>query len=125
MAQALKSPPQFEVLDGELWQDQWTTPALALEVKPESRDRLLRLTITNPHFNTAYLRNTVKLTLDGEVVFSDLMFAGHGLRVERFVPAKAPVLLELSSEATLEADPLDDRSRGVWLKLEHREPAKE
>ena len=124
MVRALKPAPELEVLDGALSPDHWTTPALALELKPEPRDRTVRLTITNPHFNTAYLRNRVTLTLDGETAFADLLFAGHGVRVERFVAAKEPLLLELTSEATLEPDPLDDRPRGVWLKLSHREAEK-
>ncbi len=118
MARALKPAPDFEVLDGALAPDHWATPTLALELRPEPRDRTVRATITNPHFNTAYLRNRVTLALDGETAFADLLFAGHGVRVERFVPAKAPLLLELSSEASLEPDALDDRARGVWLKLE-------
>jgi hypothetical protein len=121
---ALKPAPELEVLDGALWPDHWATPVLALEVKPAARNRTMRITITNPHFNTAYLRNTVRLTLDGEAAFADLMFAGHGVRVERFMPAKSALLVELSSEAALEPDALDDRSRGVWLKLEQREVAK-
>jgi hypothetical protein len=120
MARALKPHPEFEVLDGALWPDAWTTPRLALELAPEARDRMVRVTITNPHFNTAYLRNTVRLVLDGETAFSDLVFAGHGVRVERLVLAKAPLLIELTSEATLEPDALDDRARGVWLKLSHK-----
>ena len=120
MARALKPAPEHEVLDGALSPDRWATPTLALELKPEAADRTVRATITNPHFNTAYLRNRVTLTLDGETAFDDLMFAGHGVRVERFVPAKAALLLELSSEASLEPDALDDRVRGVWLKLEHK-----
>ena len=121
---ALKSAPELEVLDGALWPDHWATPALALELKPAARNRTLRITITNPHFSTAYLRNKVRLVLDGEVAFDDLMFGGHGVRVERLVPAKSALLLELSSEASLEPDALDDRARGVWLKLEQREVAK-
>ena len=121
---ARKPAPEVEVLDGALWPDHWATPSLALVLKSQPRDRLVRATITNPHFNTAYLRNKVRLVLDGETAFDDLMFAGHGVRVERFVPARSPLLVELVSEASLEPDALDDRARGVWLKLENREAEK-
>lgn len=117
MARAIKSTPEVEVLDGALSPDRWTTPTIAVQVAPEPRDRTVSATITNPHFNTAYLRNRVTLTMDGETAFADLLFAGHSVRVERFVPAKEALLIELASEASLEPDALDPRARGVWLKL--------
>lgn len=117
MARAIKSAPEFEVLDGALSPDHWTTPTLAVQLAPAPLDRTISATITNPHFNTAYLRNRVTVTMDGATAFADLLFAGHSVRVERFVPAKEGLLIELASEASLEPDALDPRARGVWLKL--------
>jgi hypothetical protein len=120
MPAALKSTPDFDVIEGVYWPDRWTTPAVALELHPVARARTVRITVTNPHFNGAYLRNKVRLLLDGEAAFADLMFPGHGVRVEREVPARSSLLVELASEATLAPDPLDDRSRGVWLSLSQK-----
>jgi hypothetical protein len=120
MARAIRPRPEVEVIDGQLWPDGWTTPQLAIEVAPEPAERLVRVTVTNPWFNTTYLRNRLTVRLDGETAFDDLVFAGHGVRIERTAAAKAPLLIEVASEASLEPDPLDDRARGVWLKLEQK-----
>jgi hypothetical protein len=121
---ALKPRPDLEVLDGALTADDWATPMLAVQLRAEPVDRIIQARISNPHFNTAYLRNRVTVTIDGQAVFDDMLFAGHGLKVEHRAPARAPVLIEVSSEASLEPDALDNRSRGIWLKLIQKEPEK-
>jgi hypothetical protein len=124
MAQPLKSSPAFDVLEGEFWRDGWTSPRLTLEVGPEKSERVVRVTVTNPYFNGAYLRNRITVRVDGETAFEDLVFGGHGVRVEHTAAARAPLLVEIESEASLEPDELDERLRGLWLKLEQKAVAK-
>ena len=121
---ALKPRPDLEVIEGALGADDWATPVLAVQLKAEPVDRLIEARITNPHVSTAYLRNRVTVAIDGQTVFDDMLFAGHGLKVDHLAPARAPVLIELTSETSLEPDALDNRSRGVWLKLTQQEPEK-
>jgi hypothetical protein len=117
---ALKPRPDFETLEGTLPSDHWATPRLALQLAAAPADRVIRAVVTNPHHATAYLRNRVRIAVDGRTVFDDMLFAGHGVEVEHHAPAKAPVLFELESEASLAPDPIDGRNRGVWLNLIQR-----
>ena len=114
---ALKSSPEFEALEGALSPDRWTTPRLALQLSPAPAERVIRAVITNPHHSTAYLRNRVRVAIEGRTVFDDILFAGRGVSVEHLAPAKAPVLIEVESQATLSPDAIDGRSRGVFLDL--------
>lgn len=117
MADAKPAVPAFEVLEGELRDDGWTTRRLALRLPKSGAERVLKASIRNPGFNEGYLRNTVKVWIDGQPAFSDILFAGQGVQVEQRIPAREEVLLELESEAYMVPDPLDARERGVILKL--------
>ena len=109
--------PAFEALEGELRDDGWTTRRLALRFPKAKGDRVLKLTLRNPGFNEAYLRNTVRLSVDGTEVFADILFAGQGVVIEQPLPGGVEMLLELDSEAYMVPDVLDQRERGVILRL--------
>jgi hypothetical protein len=109
--------PAFEVLDGELHGDGWTSQRLAVRFPKEKSDRVIKASIRNPGFNEAYLRNTLTVSFDGQQVFCDVLFAGQGVQVDQRLPAGEEILLELHSEACLLPDALDQRERGVILKL--------
>jgi hypothetical protein len=109
--------PDLEVLSGSFYEDHWTSPSVALRLLPAGQRRTIRLLIWNPFFNQRYLRNKVAVAFDGEIVFHDLIFGGASLKIERELKAREELLLEVQSEATMGADPLDPRDRGVRMKL--------
>ncbi len=109
--------PKLDVLFGELYEDHWTSPSVAINIKPSEQRRTIRGLIWNPYFNPKYMRNKVAVSVDGEIIFHDLMFAGGALRVERELRPREEMLFEVESEASLNYDPLDSRGRGVILKL--------
>lgn len=109
--------PKLEVLSGAFHEDHWLSPSAAILVTPGAERRTIRGVLWNPYFNPQYLRNRVMVTVDGERVFHDLVFAGGALRIERDLAPREELLLEIESEAAMDADPLDDRPRGMRLKL--------
>jgi hypothetical protein len=113
--------PNLQLLDGRLAGDGWTTRTLALLVEPAGKARVIKAVLRNPHYNGAYLRNEVSVALDGEEVFAGVVFAGESVTIERPLPARQELLLELKSEAWMAPDVFDDRERAVILKLTERD----
>lgn len=112
--------PNLQVLDGSLHADGWATRALAVLIEPAGKARVIKAVLRNPHYNGGYLRNAVSVALDGEEVFAAVIFAGETVTLERSLPARQELLLELMSEAWMAPDVFDDRERAVILKLTER-----
>lgn len=111
------SAPRIELLSGDLHGDGWASGGLALRVEPEVFDRVLKIAVRNPHLGAMHLRNQVRIDVEGERLFDEVMFPGVTITIERPVDAKAELLVELSSEAVMAPDALDSRERGVFVKL--------
>jgi hypothetical protein len=125
MAEEEGRAPAFEVITGALHDDGWATRKLALRVLQASKARTLRITVRNPAFNGAYLRNPVTIRIDDEAVFSDLMFAGPGLlRRPRTGGDRAAGGVKRANEAALRrlqvCPPRRLRSRRPWGKYGRR-----
>lgn len=120
--------PKLDVVFGDLYEDRWISPSVAINIKSDEQTRTIIALVWNPYFNQGYMRNKVAVSVDGELVFNDLMFAGGALRIEREVRPRDELLLEVESEASMRDDPLDARSRGVKLRiweLAHRNGGKD
>jgi hypothetical protein len=125
MAKAPKttSQPSYSVLSGRLDKDSWISREVALRIAPEAEARTIRITLWNPYYNRAYMNNQVEVAIDGRNVFSEKLHPARTVVIDHALSGGEPLEVEVKSEASMDADPLDPRERGIIVRLA-QEPAK-
>ncbi|MGZ8363472.1 MAG: hypothetical protein ACXW3D_06275 [Caulobacteraceae bacterium] len=109
--------PKLDVLHGALPADGWATARLALRVEPERGARTIRIAVRNPTAGAQHLRNKVRIDLDGQTVFDEVLFPGGGVTLDQDLGDCDELLVEVHSQAVMAPDRFDPRERGVFVKI--------
>ena len=108
---------KFDILHGALPADGWATGRLAVRIEPERGGRTIRIAVRNPTAGVQHLRNKVRIDLDGQQVFDEVLFPGGGVTLDQDLGDRDELLIEVRSEAVMAADRFDSRERGVFVKI--------